>query len=62
MPYYTFQESKIWEGNNTVVDPNGDKVTVKASNETVARRKVNRKHKTSSIGRYWVLLDAETKE
>ena len=53
MKTYIFQESLIWEAGDPV-DPLGRQVKIRAKTELQARTKL-RRHKTSSLGRVWVL-------
>jgi hypothetical protein len=53
MPYFTFQESRIWDGAKRV-DPNGKRVTVKAKTDIKARKKLPT---PSSIGREWIRVE-----
>lgn len=49
---FQFQESLIWEGNNTTVDPDGKVCVVKGKSEPKARRQLPKPR----IGRVWILV------
>lgn len=51
MPYFTFQEGKIFEAGNDV-NPKGRKITFKTKNEKNARGKLPQ----PGVGRRWVLI------
>lgn len=51
--YYKFQESHIWTHGDPV-DPNGQRVEIRAKSEIKARKKLP---VNSTVGRVWVMVD-----
>ena len=53
--FFSFQESKIWEGSNNIPDPERMAQRIKAKSEIRARKKLPK----AGVGRVWILMREE---